>query len=126
MVFLTGRNRFFRWHDAGDIQSVAHLHMIAEVASRTPNTKHWLPTREYKMVQDFCATSEVPANLIIRLSAHMIDGPTPDKLAKKLGVCVSGVGTKSCTCPAPAQKGACKNCRKCWTRNVFSVIYHKH
>ena len=43
--------RYFRWHDSGDIQSVKHLRQIAQVCELTPTIKHWLPTREYKIVK---------------------------------------------------------------------------
>ena len=44
---------FFRWHDSGDIQSLEHLAKICAVAAGTPHIKHWLPTRENKIVKDF-------------------------------------------------------------------------
>src|SRR5215831_413037 len=64
-----------RWHDAGDIQSVAHLGKICEVAKRTPMIRHWLPTREVAILQAYRAGGgEVPANLLIRVSATKVDG----------------------------------------------------
>src|SRR3974390_218131 len=52
-----------RWHDSGDIQSVDHLKKICDVARKTPHIKHWLPTRELKMVQDYVASGgDVPDN----------------------------------------------------------------
>lgn len=95
-------NDWFRWHDSGDLQSAAHLERILEVVVRTPDVRHWLPTRE---LADVAAVLErrlpdvgrmllaearagdlvsatlvahlaadlVPANLVIRLSADMID-----------------------------------------------------
>lgn len=117
---------YFRWHDSGDIQSLKHLKDIAEICRRTPNTLHWLPTREYQMIRDFAKENVIPDNLIIRLSATKIDGPAPEALAKQLGVCVSGVGKTEFTCPASKQGSACKDCRACWDKNVFNVVYHKH
>ena len=37
---------YFRWHDSGDIQSLAHLEAIARICALTPSVKHWLPTQE--------------------------------------------------------------------------------
>jgi len=73
MVTQIKRQKFFRWHDAGDIQSAKHLTNIFEVCSKTPATRHWLPTREAKFLK-FIDPAIVPANLIIRLSGHMVDG----------------------------------------------------
>lgn len=121
------RDPYFRWHDSGDLQDVAHLHKIAEVARRTPWVRYWLPTREYQIVRDFMDTAEVPPNLVIRLSAHMIDGKTPDGF----GLPVSGVHTEAPQggarrCPAPTQGNSCGECRSCWDPKVRSVSYHKH
>jgi hypothetical protein len=40
------RNKFFRWHDSGDVQDVEHLSKIFAVCRLTPDTAHWMPTRE--------------------------------------------------------------------------------
>ena len=48
MTVLVKGKKHFRWHDSGDIQSVAHLKKIFEVCNNTPGTMHWLPTQERK------------------------------------------------------------------------------
>jgi hypothetical protein len=63
-------NSYFRWHDAGDIQSIKHLKNIVDVANKTPAITHWIPTREHKIVNDFVkAGNTIPDNLIVRISA---------------------------------------------------------
>ena len=126
MVFICKDRKYFRWHDSGDLQSVSHLKMIAEVARRTPNTLHWLPTREYQMVAQFIQEDTVPDNLIIRLSANKIDGVPPVALAKKLGVCVAGVSKVEWDCRAYDNDGQCGECRRCWNSNEFCVTYKYH
>lgn len=122
----------FRWHDSGDILSEDHLERIAEVARRTPATHHWLPTREYKIVDNWAKAHAKPLNLNIRLSAHMIDGPLPEALAVKHGLTVSGVHSKGqlppgvMQCNAPAQGHKCLDCRACWDPKVFVVSYARH
>ena len=75
MVVLITGERWFRWHDSGDIQSAMHLQAIFEVCKQTPLTSHWLPTRERKFFK-FMDPEVVPKNLIIRQSSHMINqGP---------------------------------------------------
>ena len=89
---------FFRWHDSGDIQSVSHLKKIVDVCKLTPDTKHWLPTREYKIVEQYVDQfGAIPSNLIVRLSAHKVNFPAPTKLAKRLGVQTSSVTTSKDT-----------------------------
>lgn len=119
---------YFRWHDSGDLQSVDHLMMIVKVCKLTPGVRHWLPTREYAMVQAvmFDLGNGMPSNLTIRLSAHMI-GKTLEPAG---GICSSsvdaGVGWQ---CPAthnPRHEGKCLDCRACWNRKVGNVDYSKH
>ena len=70
------RQKFFRWHDAGDIQSMEHLNKIFEVCRLTPDIQHWIPTREAQFLKDIDPAT-VPANLIIRMSSRiwLIKGP---------------------------------------------------
>jgi len=122
MVAQIKRQKYFRWHDAGDLQSVQHLKNIFEVCKLTPSVKHWLPTREVKYTS-LMDPAVVPTNLKIIISDHMID--------QERGVLswpyTSGVSTNgAATCPAPSQGGKCKSCRACWDRDVTRVVYGKH
>lgn len=130
MVYLirTRKMQEFRWHDSGDIQSVSHLRLIALVAEQTPDCKHWLPSREFGIVSEFFKLGMTkPANLNIRLSAHMVDGKAPERLARKYGLTVSEVSSTSGTCHAQTSgTGVCGECRDCWDVDVFCVTYHKH
>jgi len=114
------RQKWFRWHDAGDIQSADHLKKIFEVCKLTPDTKHWMPTREAQFLKDV-NPEEVPENLIIRMSSHMIDqGPV------SFWPWTSTVGSKSRSCPAPDQGNSCGDCRACWNREIPNIEYGKH
>jgi len=124
---------YFRWHDSGDLQTAAHLNNIAEVARQLPRVKFWLPTREYAIVRAwFDLGNKRPKNLIIRLSAHMLNGPMPLALARKYGVLVSGVHTKDNpkpfgkVCDAKDRGGECGPCRACWDLRVKAITYPKH
>ena len=121
MATQVKRQKFFRWHDAGDIQSIEHLQKIFEVCKLTPNTQHWIPTREAQFLKDIDPAT-VPANLIIRMSSHMVDqGPV------KFWPWTSTVTSKGgATCPAPKQGGKCLDCRACWNKDVKNVSYGKH
>ena len=120
MVIQIKRQKYFRWHDAGDIQSAEHLQKIFEVCKLTPDTKHWMPTREAQFLKDV-NPEEVPDNLIIRMSSHMIDqGPVT------FWPHTSTVGSSSRTCPAPDQGGKCGDCRSCWNKEIPNIEYGKH
>jgi len=113
----------FRWHDSGDIQSVQHLKNIFEVCKLTPDTLHWLPTRESRFLK-LMDPDVVPKNLKIVLSDHMNDQP----VAPTWWPYTSGVTTdhEAVTCPASKQGNKCLDCRKCWDRGTKRVIYGKH
>ena len=111
---------YFRWHDAGDIQSPEHLQKIFEVCKLTPKVKHWMPTREAQFLKDI-DPAQVPDNLIIRMSSHMIDqGPVT------FWPHTSTVGSSTRTCPAPDQGGKCGDCRSCWNKEIPNIEYGKH
>jgi hypothetical protein len=127
-------NDYFRWHDSGDIQSVDHLRRIAEVCRRTPNVKHWLPTRESDDVTAFLVVDSIPNNLVVRLSATMIDMPPLLPLAvmhlptSTVQSAPSGVGAgMAVECRADElRNGHCGDCRACWNPRVKNVSYPKH
>ena len=120
MVTLIKDHKWFRWHDSGDIQSPEHLVKIFEVCKRTPETQHWMPTREVKFLT-LMDPDIVPSNLIIRMSSHMIDqGPV------HFWPWTSTVVTGGKSCPAQEQGNECKDCRQCWDRETRNVAYPKH
>ena len=65
---------YFRWHDAGDIRSVEHFAKICEVCVMSPHIRHWIPTRENKIINEYVRLGGlIPDNLCVRLSAPMVD-----------------------------------------------------
>jgi hypothetical protein len=120
MATLIKGHKFFRWHDAGDLQSMQHLENIFEVCRLTPDTQHWMPTREARFLS-LMDPDIVPSNLIIRMSSHMID-----QKPVKFWPWTSTVTTGDASCPAPKQGNTCGSCRACWSRDVKTVSYGKH
>ena len=106
--------------------SVAHLEKICEVARQTPRIKHWLPTRELAIVKAFQKGGGiVPKNLVIRVSATMVDGDATQAWPTTSGV-HNEKRAKGRACPAPQQEGKCGDCRACWNPRVKHVSYHLH
>lgn len=121
------RTSYHRWHDSGDLQSVAHLAKIAAVASATPKIRHWLSTRELAIVLAYkSAGGTIPPNLVIRVSATMVDGPATSQWPTTSGVHSGERPSSGRACPAPQQGNECGTCRACWSANVEHVSYHKH
>ena len=117
MTAQVKRQKYFRWHDAGDVQDLDHLNKIFEVCRLTPDTKHWMPTRE-AWIKDHLDSK--PDNLVIRFSPPMI-GQRNESWPNS-----SMVVTENATCPAPHQGGKCGSCRQCWDPEVKIVSYGKH
>ena len=154
MVFLIENKKaiketgVFRWHDSGDIQNADHLAKIVEVAKRTPNVRHWIPTKEKGLVTRYFRENEKPANLVVRLSGAMIDGKAPN--FPNTSTVVSDIEAATCLAyrtekvgkgefrmlPMAEFKalppkhgrdlGHCGDCRKCWDSEVSNVSYHTH
>lgn len=128
LINRTG-NQYFRWHDSGDLQSVKHLERIVAVCNLTPAVFHWLPTREYRIVQRYMKKGGVvPENLTIRVSGHRVNGPAPKIEGATSSTVSSGQSARadSHVCPAPTQGNNCGECRACWSRDVPLVEYHLH
>lgn len=133
MVAHIGTDAYFRHHDSGDLQGLEHLELIVSLAKLTPTCKHWLPTREYSIVQAYIAKhgrNSVPENLIIRLSAMYPDKPVtiPASLQGIKGITASNVHSKAApvgfACNAPKQDGKCLDCRACWSDEIVSYAMH--
>jgi hypothetical protein len=114
---------FHRWFDSGDLQSVEMLEAICEVARATPQSKHWLPTRETKIVK--AVRVSLPDNLVVRVSSPMVD----DKpMAGYIWTSTVHKTTQpdGHVCPARHQGNACGSCRACWSDGVRNISYPLH
>ena len=131
MVFLIlhycTKTKVLRWHDSGDLQSVQHLVKIVNIAKRTPNVRHWLPTREVSIVQEYKKLfGDFPSNLVVRISATMING-LPHKFHKHSSTVVTNEDlVVDKMCPSSKQGNKCLDCRMCWDSNVKDVAYLQH
>lgn len=117
------KSGFFRWHTSGDLQSLQHLEKIIEICKGTPNIRHWLPTRERKIIDSY--TGIIPENLTIRLSSTMLDviqdsNKFPTSTVHKIKMAI-GV-----SCKASDQQGKCLDCRACWNKDIKNISYLQH
>jgi hypothetical protein len=120
----------FRLHDTGDIQSVEYLNDIVRVAKACPDTRFWVPTKEYRIIGDYLRANPqgFPINMCVRVSAPMVGKPI-----SKLAACCLPTSTVGCAnvgfeCPVKSGSEGCDtyNCRACWDNNVRNVNYHVH
>jgi len=123
MTVLIKGKKHFRWHDSGDLQGPEHLKKIFEVCKLTPETMHWLPTQERKLLQ-FLDPDTIPPNLIIRLSNAKND-TKPGNAWSHWSTVVKSPRAGH-VCPAPEQGNNCGSCRACWNKDVKEVQYRLH
>ena len=116
----------FRWFDSGDLQE-GMLAKIVEVCKLTPEIKHWLPTHEAGMIikDKEKLGGKLPANLIIRLSASMIDGKPPKswEYSSTVHKKTEPIGF---LCKAKDQGGKCLDCTACWNKDIKNISYMQH
>ena len=140
-----------RWFDSGDLQSIEMLHAIVLCANETPHIRHWLPTREAKIVKEYRKLyGNEPDNLVIRVSATMIgdkpiSGHVNTSTVHRHGETVHGkeclayrtnkesivvdLGTfKAMTREQKKEQdfGHCGDCRACWSKDVSNISYPLH
>ena len=129
MVRLVGRGSYFRWFDSGDIPNMTSFIKIVAVAMLTPETMHWLPTKEYRLVSTYKKSGGfIPANLVIRQSAPMINGVLPrssgtSSMVKTLG---ADLPADTVLCNAKNQGNKCLDCRACWNPAILRIAYPNH
>jgi hypothetical protein len=116
--------KYFRWHDSGDLRSVEHLSAIVEIAKNLPDIHFWLPSKEYAIVRQSLRNLEIPSNLVIRMSAPMIG---QEVFSAGIFTNASTVGTgKGFQCEAYSRDGKCGPCRACWDTEIPSIDYPQH
>ena len=119
------KSGYFRWFDSGDLANIHMLEKIVLVCHKTPTIKHWLPTREVKVIKDYLKIyKEFPSNLLVRVSAPMIDGkPLKFDYTSTVHHKQKAIGHD---CPSRFQENKCMDCRACWSKDIKNVSYHKH
>ena len=116
----------FRWFDSGDLADISMLEKIVMVCQNTSKIRHWLPTREVKVVKDYLKIyKKFPNNLVVRVSAPMIDGE-PLKSFRWTSTVHHKSKAIGHDCPSRFQDNKCMDCRACWDKRVTNVSYHKH
>lgn len=117
--------KYFRWFDSGDLPHIEALKKIVQIAQNTPKTKHWLPTREIKMIQEYLKNNKFPKNLIVRVSAPMVDGPPPKGFKHTSTVHKDGK-PHGFDCLSRFQNNQCLTCTACWDKRIKNISYKEH
>lgn len=124
--------KLFRWFVIGDLQSLEMLTIIVSIALQTPETKHWMPTQERKILAEFFKNGGIlPSNLFVRISSTKMDKAQPSQSGLASVVTTTEENTSKIAeqgyfiCPAKiSQGGKCQQCIRCWSR--ANIIYPLH
>ena len=129
MIEGIGKDKYFRWFDAGDLRDLQHLQDIVKIARETPNTSHWLPTQERGILKAYKrAGGLIPDNLVVRVSRAMRDATsgTDHGLHESVVLDNRAALPGETECIAYKQNAECRECRACWTPSVKVIAYPKH
>ena len=123
----TKQTKYFRWKDSGDIDRLSELERIVMVCQNTPKVKHWLPTREVKIVSDYLKIYKAfPGNLVVRVSAPLVNGEPLPNFPNTSTVHSAGKKWYGKKCIAYKQNNECKDCRACWNTKINNISYKQH
>ena len=132
MVWLLSslRKKKFRWFDSGDVQSVLMALNILEICNQTPETKHWIPSKEYKIWREAIKIwlnihKKLPENVCLRMSSPNID-QEPLKGFENTSTVHKDKKAFGLECIAYKQDGKCLDCEACFNKKVKNVSYPLH
>tara|TARA_E500000305_G_C3945910_1_gene199809 strand:+ start:25 stop:654 length:630 start_codon:yes stop_codon:yes gene_type:complete len=127
MVWLlqSQKKNFFRWFDSGDVQDVFMALNILEVCRLTPNIKHWIPSKEYKIWRQVLKIEKLPDNVCLRISSPNID-QKPLEGFNNTSTVHENKKAFGLECIAYKQEGKCLECKACYNPKVKNVSYPKH
>lgn len=129
MVRQLAKDTHFRWFDSGDMYSLELATKMYQVMVRTPNTKHWLPTRmaKFSKFQPILAAMQRLPNVMVRFSSDAVDGTfTPGVHGSTIIPAGAPVPSGVKVCKAPEQDGKCLDCRECYSKDVPVIGYVAH
>ena len=127
MVFLLSslRKKKFRWFDSGDVQNTIMALNILEICRLTPDIKHWIPSKEYKIWREALKIQKLPNNVCLRMSSPNID-QEPLKGFENTSTVHKDKKAFGLECIAYNQDGKCLDCEACFNKKVKNVSYPLH
>lgn len=129
---LLKKERWFRWHDSGDVINGRHLDLIFKICEETPYVSHRLPTKEDDTLVNILSLGRsVPKNVNIQTSSPFLNEKMERirtfQIATAYSGCNDAYESGDFTCPATIPHGdsTCGDCRKCWD-NLVDIAYIQH
>lgn len=130
---------FFRWFDSGDMYHYKLAEKMLEIMERTPNTRHWLPTRMGKFPKFAAILARMDAlpNVKVRFSSDSITGnfdavhgSTVVDVSKPVppgvNVCHAYISETDKAKHGKKAIPKCHGCRACWDKSIPVIGYKGH
>lgn len=130
---------FFRWFDSGDMYHYRLAEKMLDVMTRTPNCRHWLPTRmgKFPKFAAILARMESLPNVKVRFSSDSIDGQfdavhgstvidTAKPAPRGVSVCHANISESDGAKYGKKAIPKCHGCRACWDKSVAVIAYKGH
>lgn len=121
------KQKYFRWFDSGDVYHPHLADKIYEIMKATPEVKHWLPTRSYKIprIKETLEKMKQLPNVAVRYSSDSIKGEHDD-IHGSVVIPDHDYKIKAVKCEAYERDGKCGDCRACWNKEVDLIAYPAH
>lgn len=129
MVAALRNDRFFRWFDSGDMYALPLAEKILDVMTRTPDVRHWLPTRMHKFTKfaDVIARMQALPNVMVRPSSDSVTAEyVPGIHGSTIVPSIDQVPAGATLCHAANNAGKCGACRACYSKDVAVIAYVAH
>lgn len=131
MIEQVSKEKYFRWFDSGDVYHLNLAYKILAVMQATPDTRHWLPTRQYKFDKFAEVLRQMQAlpNVVVRLSSDSVRGLIPlfpVDLPNNSVIVSDTNDVQGFKCEAYTRGGKCGDCRECWNKETTTVSYPIH
>ncbi len=129
MVSAIEREPFFRWFDSGDLFTLPLARKVLAVMERTPETRHWLPTRMHKFPKFAPILRKMGAlpNVVVRYSSDSVAGATVEgDTTSTIFSARSQLPKGASVCGAYQRDGKCGPCRACWDKGNAVIAYPAH
>ena len=98
---------------------------ILEICKLTPDIKHWIPSKEYKMWRQVLKIQKLPDNVVLRISSPNID-QEPLKGFNNTSTVHKNKKAFGLECIAYKQDGKCLECKACYNSKVKNISYPLH
>ena len=127
--------KYFRWFDSGDAYCISLIKKIKEIIEKTPNTKHWLPTKSFNLpiLKKYLDEIKELPNVCVRYSSPSIDGYWDKNIhgstcipLEKIDLLKNDPDVFICTAGKHTGIYKCNGCKACWDKNIKCIAYIAH